>query len=196
MKGYIEKQFKGLGFVEILIAIVVVGIVSAVFFSISASAMRDLIQTERIETMANIARDGFNIAQEVANQEKADVGSTNNYFPDDPGECYIPLRDEEENPVYKFQKEDGSFVFFSDPSTFPFPTEDRSDIVNYFETTFGESEEYFWGENYFMLMCIESIDDTSRWANVFFIVGDMDVAGQLTNDSDIQDFKYYAVIDL
>jgi len=186
MKKY--KQLKGLGFVEVLIAIVVAGTVSTVFLSIAGHAMKDLIQTERIEYMARIAKDGANVAQEVANQEKADP--TKNYFPDDAGFCYIPLR-EDTDPPYKFMKDsNGNFVSFAEPSI------DREAVVNVFNNEFGEARDYFWGE-YFMIMCITNIDTTtSNWANVYFLVGDRGVAGQKTSSTDVKDFIYYSVIEL
>jgi hypothetical protein len=198
MKKY--KQLKGLGFVEVLIAIVVAGTVSTVFLSIAGHAMKDLIQTERIEYMARIAKDGVSVAQEVANQEKASTDLTQNYFPDDAGFCYIPLREDNEDPPYKFMKESGDFVRFSDPlpisETTPIPPSDREAIVDFFNEQFGESRDYFWGD-YFMIMCITNIDTTtSNWANVYFLVGDRGVAGQKTDSTDIKDFIYYSVIEL
>ncbi|MFA7682823.1 MAG: type II secretion system protein, partial [Candidatus Dojkabacteria bacterium] len=116
-----KKQFKALGFIEVLIAIVVVGIVSAVFLSISGRAMKDLIQAERLEYMARLAKNGMNVAQEVANREKANVVTTSetNYFPDDNGKCYIPLKKEETGVgvVYSFEKEpESSNNFVSYPN--------------------------------------------------------------------------------
>jgi hypothetical protein len=196
------KKLKALGFIEVLIAIVVVGIVSAVFLSIAGTSMKELIQTERIEYMARIAKDGFNIAQEIANQEKANLDPEVEYFPmeaTDQGQCFIPLRVDSGSTSYEFY-ENGSNVFeqFSDPGVPPLSLDFRNDRVDWFNTTFGEeNNNYFWGDNYFMFMCIDSIDtDTSRWASVHFVVGDRDVAGQVTNDSDVKDFIYYAVIEL
>jgi hypothetical protein len=203
MKKY--KQLKGLGFVEVLIAIVVAGTVSTVFLSIAGHAMKDLIQTERIEYMARIAKDGANVAQEVANQEKADTNPTQDYFPDDEddeGFCYIPLREgDEEDPSYKFMKdENGEFVSFQNPLSLlqspPIPPSDRKEIVDFFNEQFGEARDYFWGD-YFMIMCITNIDTTtSNWANVYFLVGDRGVAGQKTGSTDVKDFIYYSVIEL
>jgi type II secretory pathway pseudopilin PulG len=195
-----NKQLKGLGFIEVLIAIVVVGIVSAVFLSIAGDSMKDLIQTERIEYMARIAKDGFNVAQEVANQEKANTDPTQNYFPDDEDFCYIPLREEGEETTYKFMKESGDFISFVDPLSVsgktPIPPSNREAIVSLFNEEFGESRDYFWGE-YFMIMCITRMDtSTSNWANVYFLVGDRGVAGQKTDSTDVRDFIYYSVIEL
>ena len=52
-------------------------------------------------------------------------------------------------------------------------------------------------ENYFLVMCIEGIDDSgTSWASVKFVVGDIKVAGVQTTDSDVRDFTYYSIIDL
>jgi Tfp pilus assembly protein PilV len=184
----LKKRIKGLGFIEVLIAIVVVSIVSAVFLSIAGHAMKDLIQTERIEHMARIARDGANIAQEIANQEKADVINNIEIFPKVPGECYLPLRDDSGDEVtYSFAEyESGGFKSITEDSI-----DDRKQILNEVTTS-----SYFWGEDYFLVMCIEDIDGATKWAHVRFWVGDVHVAGQITNDSDVRDFKYYAVIEL
>lgn len=192
----IKKKFKALGFIEVLIAIVVVGIVSAVFLSIAGNAMKDLIQTERIEYMARLAKNGVNVAQEVANREKAKVVTTEpKYFPDEAGLCYIPLREEvsEGEFVYSFARPLGSTTSFK---SYPNNNFDRkSTIDDILQSSLGDSS--LAGEEYFILMCIESIDtENTQWANVKFRVGDTKVKGEQTNDSDVKDFIYYAVIGL
>ena len=202
MNSIFKKRFKALGFIEILIAIAVVGIISTVFLSITSNAMKDLVQTERIEYMARVAKDGVNVAQEVSNQDKADIfiKDEDRNFP--PGDvynnfvyCYIPLRTGSgENVTYEFLKdENDEFVEFSADESGV-----RNRILETFETGGSTFEEnYFWDPNYFMVMCIESIDTTStRWANVKFWVGDRHVEGRITNDSDVKDFNYYAVVEL
>lgn len=189
-----KNRIKGLGFVEVLIAIVVVAIVSAVFLSIAGHAMKELVQTERIEHMARIARDGANIAQEVANQEKADVienNENNELFPKVVGQCYFPLREDSgDEVVYSFAQEGVNFISQTDE------TEGVRDLIISAVSEPPISEDYFWGEDYFLVMCIENLDDTTKWAHVRFWVGDVHVAGQISNDSDLKDFKYYAVIEL
>jgi hypothetical protein len=202
VSNILKKKFNALGFVEILIAIVVVGIVSTVFLSITSNAMKDLLQTERIEYMARMAKDGMNIAQEIANQDKADVfiSPEDKNFPSEEsykGSCFIPLRTGSgDSVIYEFKKND-----FQDGGLLEFREDDenlRESVVSEFVNGgIVYEDDYFWDDNYFMVMCIESIDTTStRWANVRFWVGDRNVAGQITNDSDVKDFNYYAVIEL
>lgn len=179
------KDLKALGFVEVLFALVVVCIASAVFLTVAGKAMKSLVQTERIEYMARIATDGANIAQEIGNQEKASLVSGEKHFPtesNDIGDCFVPLREGEGSEVtYSFLKdESGQFKNFSN--------DDRASYI------LNGSDMY---EEYFLVMCIEDIDDEGTgWASVYFIVGDINVAGQATTDSDFRDFTYYAIIDL
>jgi hypothetical protein len=154
--------------------------------------MKELIQTERIEHMARIARDGANIAQEIANQEKADVIENNELFPKVVGQCYFPLRkDSGDEVTYSFAKNENKY-FISETDG----TEGVRDLIVSGVSEPPISEDYFWGEDYFLVMCIENIDTDTAWAHVKFWVGDVHVAGQITNDSDVKDFKYYAVIEL
>jgi hypothetical protein len=186
-----SKNFKALGFIEVLIAIVVVGIVSAVFLTIAGDAMKELIQTERMEYMTRLARDAVNVAQEVANREKANIVTTQDtdYFPNDEDLCYIPMREGSgEDVEYKFLKEGTSF------KSFQYPSNPRDAIVE--EVVDNTQEGFLAGQQYFVTLCIEDLDETTGWANVVVWVGDTDVAGVRTNDSDLKDFKFYAVIDL
>lgn len=190
LKG--EKQFKALGFVEVLIAIVVVSIVSAVFLSLAGDVMKELIQTERIEAMARIAKDGVSVAQEVANRDAADILEDKNFpqrIPQDIGRCYIPIREEGGDPVYKFAENPSGTLY-----SFPNDSSERPDIV---ATLRGpEGSKLRWYEDYFMVMCLLGIDTGTTWAHVRFWVGDINVEGQITNDRDMKDFIYYAVIEL
>jgi hypothetical protein len=186
-----KNNLKALGFIEVLIAIVVVGITSAVFLTISGKAMKTLIQTERIEYMARVANDGINIAQEIANMQKSTGVLDNSYFPTESiyiGRCFIPVREEDGNDVnYYFTKIDDSdsFLMLS------------YDSLNETVRTSDIADEMVMYDNYFLVMCIDDIDTTgTKWAAVRFVVGDLGLAGKMTKDSDIKDIVYYSVIDL
>lgn len=193
MKKY--RRIKALGFVEVLIAIIVTGIASAVFLTMSGRAMKELVQTERIESMAKIARDGVNIAQEVANIDKSEIDLVD-YFPRDdvptPDQyCYIPLNVDGQ---YSFSQSVPNDILKYSTGSINF----RDSIINKTQDLF-TSGEYMY-EDYFMVMCIEqfvgSDPDDPDWANVYFLVGDVHVTGEITSDSDVQDLKYYSIIDL
>ena len=180
-----NKDLKALGFVEVLFALVIACVASAVFLTVAGKAMKSLVRTERIENMARIATDGGNIAQEIANQEKASLSLEEDFFPtetNDINKCFVPLREGDGSEVtFSFLKnESNQFISFSE--------ENRE---SYLQPGSAMYEEYF------LVMCIEGIDSIgTSWANVKFIVGDIKVAGQQTTDSDLRDFTYYAIIDL
>ena len=200
-----KKNLKALGFVEVVIAIAVAGIVSAVFMTIAGKAMKSLIQTERIESMARIATDGANIAQEIANQEKADF-NVGDFFPSesiDVGYCFVPYQDVEGDNIYYYFLADGETGEFESIRRYEEETIDipglsgtnavvREDVRDWF--VYNAAGLY---TDYFLVMCIDGIDEVgTSWANVSFIVGDVNVDGVVTNDTDLKDFTYYAVIDL
>lgn len=183
-----NSKIKALGFIEVLIGIVVAGIVATVFLGISVRAMKDLLLNERIENMSRIAVNGASIAQEVANLERSIVAG-DEFLPKTVGQCYFPIRDDSgDTVIYKFFKEvdEGSFISF--------PDFNREQIVAYVRGEY--DDELLYNEDYFIVMCPEVVDEENGWANVKFMIGDVHVAGQITNDTDVKDFTYYAVIDL
>ena len=84
-----NKKYEAMGFVEALIAIMVVGAASVVLMDIAVRTMQDVIQNETIDTMTQLAVEGAEMAQEIAKQE-TDTGE--NLFPDGIG-CYGVERD-------------------------------------------------------------------------------------------------------
>ena len=188
------KEIKALGFVEVMIAIVVAGIVSTVFLTVAGKAMKELVQTERIEAMRRVAKDGVEIAQEVANKQKNAL-PTEEFFPTGAEYCFIPFRDTQGD--YSIMKNvlDDNFVRESIPKSNEASLAFRNWAINnaiYDENLNEESDD-----PYFLIMCIEDIDVSgTRWANVYFLVGDKHVEGKITSDTDLKDFKYYAIIDL
>jgi len=215
-----KKQYKALGFIEVLIAIVVVGVTSAVFLTMSGRAMRELVQTERIEYMGRISRDGVTIAQELANKEKNDPNPVN-WFPNpnlSTGDqhCYLIQRDNESDEnEYVFSYE-GNYVekdykdyYIANPLDPTEVNQIREDIVSDTRNMIeNEPNDYIYAyedpedpltlisERYFLAMCITDIDNNEQWANVYFWIGDIDVKGEITSGSDVRDLKYYSIIDI
>jgi hypothetical protein len=203
------KTVKGLGFVEVLIAIVVVGIASAVFLTMSGRAMKELVQTERIEYMARISRDGVTMAQELASKEKNDPSATD-WFPNpnlSAGPvCYLIQRDNE--------SVDNDYVFYykgnyADLDYEEYLDTEREKIVSQVQDMIEtKPEDYIYSyidpddppqlisERYFLAMCITKYDSNNQWANVYFWVGDINLAGEITSDKDVRDLKYYSIIDI
>jgi hypothetical protein len=181
------KSLKALGFVEVVIAIVVVGISSAVFLTMSGRALRELVQSERIEYMGRVAKDGVIIAQQIANLQKG-ARPDEEFFPSDSNFCYVPIR--EGIDQYTFLKEGEQFEAILENSP--------QEIIRTWAIEHGQYADFNGSTSspdYFLIMCITNIQPT-EWANVYFWIGDIRVAGQQTSDTDMKDLKYYAIIDL
>ena len=180
------KKYKALGFVEVLIALMVVGIACSVFLTIAGQSIKNLLKNEEIEYMSRIARDGANIAQEIANIDKADMFGED-LFPRSVGSCYIPIIDDEGS--YKFLTEKiGEREVIKDVSPFT-----RENVLEYAKSyTEGRGIQ----NTYFRVMCIDSIETNGRWASVTFNIGNPRYAGKITNDKDLKDYTYQTIIRL
>jgi hypothetical protein len=199
------KNIKALGFVEVIIAIVVVGVASAVFLTMSGRAMRELVQNERIESMRRVAKNGVEIAVEAANLQKG-AKVDESYFPmdsTDEGRCFIPVKGGSGAEVSYGFLMDGSDEFLSMSDAIPDDTRvwalegGRAKYESLYLADSPEEEDEYLPTDYFLLMCIDSFDPTGeQWADVYFWVGDIHVDGKITSDSDLKDFKYNAIIDL
>lgn len=182
-----RKKIKAMGFIEVIIAIVVVGIASAVFLTMAGRAMRELVQVERGEYMKRVAKNGVNIAQEVANKQKA-AESGEVFFPykvsQHEGWCFVPVKSGDD---YAFQMELDQFESIS--------LMESDDSLREWAKAHPTNME--GAQDYFLVMCIKEIDPIyGKWANVYFWVGDIHVAGEITSDSDMKDIKYNAIINL
>ncbi|NTV79311.1 MAG: hypothetical protein HGA25_09330, partial [Clostridiales bacterium] len=82
MKITLDSKYEGMGFVEALIAIMVVGASSVVLMQIATRTLQDIIQNETIDTMTQYAVEGSTMVQNVAMQEKL---TGEDVFPNPPG---------------------------------------------------------------------------------------------------------------
>jgi hypothetical protein len=204
-----KNNFKALGFVEVLIAIVVVGISSAVFLTMSGRAMKELVQTERIEYMGRISRDGVTMAQTLADKERNDP-STTDWFPNsvdpDGGDpvCYLLQKTGSSSDDYEFYKDNNSDYI---DCKFDNEEDRRECVVDKTNEIIGDNLHIyryedpnnpgiFLSQPYFLSMCITDIDANEQWANVYFWVGDIGLKGEITSDKDLRDLKYYSIIDI
>jgi len=64
------KKYKALGFVESMIAIMVLGMSSVVLMQIAVNVMQDILQNEAIDKLTQHAIEGAEIIQDIANRNK------------------------------------------------------------------------------------------------------------------------------
>jgi hypothetical protein len=173
MMKKIQKKYEALGFVEALIAIMVVGASSVVLMQIAVNTMQGVIQNEKIDTMTQIAVEGSEIVKEIARQEKV---SGDDLFPDIPG-CYVPL------------SESGTFTF----------KDGLDGNVLYLEAD-AQREEYVTNaaidEEFFRIYCFESYTVGDRYVSGNIVVGELDSDGTVSKSNNVKDYSYFTVVNL
>jgi hypothetical protein len=173
----LKIKYEALGFVEALVAIMVVGISSVVLMQIAVNTMQNTIQNEIIDNMTQYAVEGAEIAQEIANREAT---SGEDVFPDkvDWGRCFV-LKNEE--GVYGFLKET-NFESYSE--------EERNEYKN---VAIIDGEDTL-----FRVICLESSSSSedATFAIAKVIVGQTASKGDITKGNFVKDYSYLTVIKL
>lgn len=176
MKNFMKKKYEGMGFVEALIAIMVVGVSSVVLMQIAAQTLQEMVQNDVIDVMTQYAVEGSVIVQDLATQEKL---SGQNIFPDAIG-CYIM---DAEDSTYSFRKTPaGDYVLYDlakDRDSY------RSDAVMNVD------------DNYFRLICINNYVGDGRFAITKIVVGQSKIGdGSATRKNMVKDYSYFTVVTL
>ncbi|KKP66289.1 MAG: hypothetical protein UR61_C0001G0007 [candidate division WS6 bacterium GW2011_GWE1_34_7] len=170
----LKKEYKGIGFVEALIALTVSGIVAIVLMSISAEAIGEL---RKLDIQDSIAQHAVSTAVHVQNLaiEQAVDNPEGNIF-----------LDLQTNRCYKFNPVNGSL---NTAEAIPVVSSTRND---FFPSLVSPDSEYF------RVMCVQhfSAVGDGRKILVKIIVGSTKVAGQATTDTDIKDYEHFAIINL
>ena len=172
----LNKKYKGIGFVEALIALVVSGVVAIVLMSISAEAIGEL---RRLDVQDAIAQHAVSTAVHVQNLaiEQA-VGN-----PD--GNIFLDLQN---NRCYTFDPDDGSL----DTGGIPFVGSDRTD---FFGSLVSNDEP---DSDYFRVMCVEHFTAAGDGKKMLvkIIVGSTRLDGRATTKTDVKDYEHFAIINL
>ncbi len=176
MKNILRGKYEGMGFVEALIAIMVVGVSSVVLMQIAAQTLQEMMQNDVIDVMTQYAVEGGVVAQDLATQEKL---SDQDIFPDAIG-CYV--MDVEEG-TYSFRKTPaGEYIFYD-------LAKDRD--------TYKLEGQISIDDNYFRLMCINSYVGDGRFAIAKIVVGQSKIGdGSATKKNMVKDYSYFTVVTL
>ncbi|MBU1120099.1 hypothetical protein KKA50_02810 [Patescibacteria group bacterium] len=186
MKIKIKSKYEGMGFVEALIAIMVVGASSVVLMQIAARTLQEMIQNETIDTMTQYAVEGATMVQNVAMQEKL---SGEDVFPDQIGSnnnCYVIDKDGDNQ--YTFRKTEQGYVTYN--------LEDRESYRA--NALVPEDDE----GQFFRIFCIEDYSLTEKYVVVEVIVGQttvnpVEVNGEnITKGYSVKDYTYFTVVNL
>ena len=185
MKKCLDKKYKGLGFAEALIAMMIVGIVGIVLMQIASNTLRELAQLDIEDALAkhavSTAVDLQRIAIEDMSKEEKDKKFEELIA--SPVNCYGINRDGT-----------GFDTLFNCPSKDNGNGgNDRQGYTRIYEDkngngTLDDDEQ----TQYFRIINVKDID--GRRAVVEIITGVADMKGLNTTNKDIKDYRYLAVI--
>ena len=178
-----KKEYKGLGFVEALIALTVSGVVAIVLMGISAEAISELRRLDMQDSIAQHAVSTAVIIQDLAIKE-----------------AYISDEDEDENIFYGLQIKT-CYGFDVDSST--------GEVTLDTDRNFSESERDYYSTasvipddsdnpEFFRIMCVAKKPSAADRSKILvkIITGSNRVDGKVTNNRDVKDYVYYSVIVL
>ncbi len=165
----LKKKYKGLGFVEALIAISVSGVVGIVLMSISASTLQKLHQLDIQDALA------ANAVSTAVDLQK------------------IAIRD------MTLAEEDKVFYNLSNQTCYGFNTDGQINTNDTYNLSSQDRELYKekslieGSSEYFRIFCVRNNLVDKIVVQIF--VGSNKVDGQATTDSDVKDYSYLAVIN-
>lgn len=171
-----NRKYEGMGFVEALIAIMVVGAASVVLMDIAVRTMQDVIQNETIDTMTQLAVEGAEMAQEIAKKE-IDQGD-DSIFPNTLG-CYKLINSSDGGYQFARNSDEGPLVMCTNSG-------DRDCYKSFYI-----SDE---NQNYFRTLCVE--ENNGGYVVSHVIVGLTVGDGDITKGNLVSDYKYLTIIDL
>ena len=198
MKNKIKYNlYEGMGFIESLIAIMVVGVASVVLMRIAASTMSDAVENERIDKMTQYAVEGANMAENIVQEfyEYPTSSDAISFFskiaPSFPTniKCFIP--DTTNSGVFEFKKDD-DFKILTISSL-------AIESINIHKEDFGDAEIMTnnVGSGFFRYACFYPYTaPTDKQINVGIVVGHLASEGTYTARRNVKHYIYSTVIPL
>lgn len=169
----LNTKYDAVGFVESLIAIMVVGVASVVLMQIAVRATQNMIQNEVIDIMTQDAVEGATMIQSIA------TGSGTDSFPSQ-NSCYIINTDA--NNQYSFAKDQNNlFVQYA---------------LDTDRTTYKQTAVMSQDSRFFRIFCIQGYTVGDRFVIVRIVVGQTNSDGSITKGNNVKDYSYYTVVKL
>jgi len=188
-----------MGFIESLIAIMVVGVASVVLMRIAASTMSDAVENERIDKMTQYAVEGANMAENIVQEfyEYPTSPDAISFFskiaPSFPTniKCFIP--DITNSGVFEFKKDlDDDFKILTISSL-------TIESINNHKDDFPRAEIMTnnVGSGFFRYACFYPYNAlTDKQINVGIVVGHLASEGTYTARRNVKHYIYSTVIPL
>jgi len=211
-----KTTYEAIGFVEALIAILLVGMSSLVLLQIAINTLNTAIQNEVIDHMTQYAMEGGEMVQDIYNKQKMkgypeeeDPEESELFFPlledgeDEEGNCFVINKARGE--VFFKKDEAGSFVRYKKENRGSYRHEALIDLEDFaFEYTgLGNSTNYVNINNqFFRVICLEgSIEGEKPFIIARVIVGQRYFDEELFEDEKlysnfVRDYEYLTVVKL
>jgi hypothetical protein len=181
-----KKTYEALGFVESMLAIMIVGVSSVVLMQIAVNTMQNILQNESIDNITQYAIEGAEIVQEIANKHSVKSENLFPSFNDYVGHtnCFT-LTKEEDGEIY-FKKTGGDFDTFN--------KDQRGRDVYKDEAILSDDDLLF------RIVCLRSsassFDEVQNFVIAEIIVGQRYSDGSKTKGNLAKDYMYRTVIKL
>ena len=180
-----NKKYKALGFVESMIAIVVLGMSSVVLMQIAVNVMQDILQNEAIDKLTQHAIEGAEIVQDIANRNKEAGGGL---FP------LVAEYTNGEKNCFRFAMEGESIVFAKndDDNWIKYTSYERDAYKN--EAILNDEDELF------RLICFNTpmggVAGEPAFVTTEIIVGQRHGDGAITKGNLAKDYVYATIVKL
>ncbi len=179
MKNRCKKiTYEAIGFVEALIAILLVGVSSLVLLQIAINTLNSAIQNEVIDHMTQYAMEGAELIREAYNKHKMEGPLGDEDLEE--SEMYFPPVDGDKN-CFVINKVGGKVYFNRDEDTGEFIRYKKSERSEYrnkalidFEDQKGDSNKPMVniGDQFFRIVCLEdSLEDDKPFLVTRVVVG-------------------------
>ncbi len=179
----LKEAYKGLGFVEALIALSVSGVVAVVLMGISAEAISELRRLDMQDNIAQHAVSTAVIVQDIAIKQALLNEEDENIFYEDlnTGQCYGFLTDVDTGEV-------------TIDTTASYLQADREEYSSS-SVILNEDDD---NPEFFRIICVEQAPSESDKTKMLvkIITGSNRVEGKVTNNRDVKDYEHYAIIVL
>ncbi len=182
-----NNKYKALGFVESMIAIMILGMSSAVLMQITVNIMQDILQNEAIDDLTQYAIEGSEIIQDIANRNREVGGGL------------FPLRTEYENDLY----DRNCFIFKLEDEEMVLAKDDNGDWIKY---TSGDRDSYkdtailSDEDELFRLVCFDTpmgdVAGEPAYVTTQIIVGQRYGDGKITKGNLAKDYVYRTIVRL
>lgn len=191
MKNQIKnRKYKALGFVESMIAIMILGMSSVVLMQIAVNVMQDTLQNEAIDNLTQHAIEGAEIIQDIANRNNAAGGGL---FPLSAEYMEDPLG----KNCFRFALEGEAIVLAKDDDDWiKYTVDDREAYKNKAILRDKEGDE----DELFRIICFNNtmggVAGEPAFVTTEVIVGQRRGDGEITKGNLAKDYVYRTIVKL